>query len=230
MNCLNWHAKAAVLVAVALGWGGAQAGVLTFDDPDLANLYPGYVKIPTGDYTVSFQSDGGLIGTVDDLEPGSEPTGNRSQFLLALNSGFVTLQRADRQAFDLLSFDMAYVPHPDGPPAPSMAFIARGGNATAAWNVDNSIASHPFLTFNDPIELAGLSNVTQVAFSFCSFVPATREVCGLAIGGAGQFALDNIVVRRPGEVIATVPEPSSLLLVAAALAGVAARRRKKAQA
>lgn len=223
MKYITWPGKAALALAAAACLQGAQATeVVTFDAPELANLYSTFTTFNLGSYEGYTQTGPGLIGTSEDLPASTAPAGNSTQFLTVLNTGVFTFRRVDRTAFDLLSFDFAYVPHPDSPPpAQEMVLVIQtGGVATGGWRIDPTVTNQSFLRIDDPTQLALYRNVTTINFTLCSFNPATLAVCEFTLGQAGQFAVDNLVVS-------SVPEPTTALLWLAGLAAVGhtARRR-----
>lgn len=224
MNRSVWRAKAALALAAAAYLPGTQAAeVITFDTPGLTNIYTSFTYISVGSFEVYTQNSPSIIGTAADLPESTAPAGNDTQFMTILNTGTFSLRHSERETFDLLGFDFAYVPQPNSPPLQyDMALVILvGGVPMGGWLIDPTVTNQSFTRVNDATQLAPFANTTALNFKICSFNPQTLTVCEFNLGQAGQFALDNIVLSSP------IPEPSSALLWATGLAalGGAARRR-----
>jgi hypothetical protein len=224
MNRSVWRAKAALALAAAACLPGAHATeVITFDTPGLSNIYSSFTYIDVGSFEVYTQNSPSIIGTADNLPESTAPAGNSTQFMTMLNNATFSLRHAERDTFDLLGFDFAYVPQPNSPPLlyDLALVIFAGGMPLGGWLIDPTVTNQSFTRVDDATQLAPFTDVTALNFVVCSFNPQTLAVCEFSVGQAGQFALDNIVLSSP------IPEPTSALLWATGLAalGGAARRR-----
>ena len=130
------------------------------------------------------------------------------------------MQREDGLGFNLNSFQFAFIPqNPTSALATALVAVAQNMDGTATGfgfafaNAVNGV--NPFSTANT----TGLfNNIRSVEFFACSLIGG--QLCTAATLNNGQFALDNLNV-------VTIPEPTSIALVLAALmaGGFAARRK-----
>ena len=197
---------------------GVIPAVLTFENPALTGLYFAGDSFTEQGFRMTVEFD---FGTVDGVGVLPAPTsGNNSQVYLQSNDGGLLVSRDDGLGFNLNSFQYAFIPQN---PASALATAI----VAFAQNMDGSQSGfgfafaaavngvNPFATAN----AAGLfNNIRSVEFFACSLVG--NQLCTVATNNSGQFALDNLNVT-------TVPEPTSVALVLAALmaAGYSVRRK-----
>ena len=193
----------------------ASATVITFDSAPATLLFPGDSVSESG-YRMTAGFDFGNVDTALAFDPAVRPTGNSTQFFFNSNDGEMILENENGNLFNLNSFDAAFVPlnPPSAQTTVMVAFAtdAIGGQFGVAW-----LFSSAFATYNNPADFASFNNLRRVEFFTCSLVGG--QVCTAATRNNGQFAIDNIDVT-------TIPEPTSVALVLAALlaAGFSARR------
>jgi len=217
----NQFKQACALVAVfgAALASPAQATVVDFDDPALANLYGPFEPLRFGSFNFYFQGDGGLIGTVDDLDPATAPTGNTTQFGMGLNTSIFSFFQDNLAPFKLVSFDFAFVPYPNSPPLTRELVLVASGEGEVqpgGWGLGADLGPNGFTHVGYDDYMSRFANLTSLGFFVCAYDPVTNSVCDNGIVQNVQFAIDNVVL------ISTVPEPSSwALTVLGLLAGAA---------
>jgi hypothetical protein len=218
----------AMLLVAAAFMPTAQANVykITFDDPNLVNLYfPGDAFTDSG-FMMFTEGDFGTVDVASGLGA-LAPSGNATQFYFQSNDGFLVLAQQSGQLFDLLGFSAAFVPL-SPPSSLGTVMVAVGLDAGfnqlagVAWQfASQSGGAYPFATYDDPLDFADFHDLTYVEFFACSLVGG--QVCTAATNNDGQFAIDDIVVSTA----AAVPEPASGALVLIALVALGASRSRK---
>ena len=221
MQAVNRRLCACAAIAGAFLLPAAQAAIINFENLALTGLYLAGESFEQTGYRMTVDFDAGLVDVAAALGSAA-PTGNATQFYSQLNEGGLFVQRSNGGLFSLNGFDAAFVPLT--PAASGTTVIAAvgwtAGNLTAtadfgvAWLFDRSFAS-----YNDPIDFAGFSQLRLVEFFSCSF--DVGGVCASPIQNNGQFAIDNINVT-------SVPEPTTIALVALSLLGMALLPKRRA--
>lgn len=234
------------LAAAATACAAAShAVVITFDAPidsSLAAFAPLLThddEITTQAYFVNTLSTkagaqpGDLVGALVD---GSSlaatcvglvcPTNNSTNFLAALNDGYLAIGRVDGVRTNLTGFSASFIAAP-GAAVPALSLILRVDGL-----VGSTVASRQ--DFNIPGPTGGIYSFAaysaNAAFSTGAFDYVA--IYGFACDAAGncsraldraQFALDNVNVNA-------VPEPGQWLLMGLGLAGVGAATRRRRRA
>jgi len=190
---------------------------VTLDFEDVA-VAPG-VQLPVSD----FASGGFLFETNIDcrtnLTNGTFVADNGTTYLAwedgldntgCLGNNIITVSRLDGQPFDLVRFDVAEWDQGQGS-AQTISVrgvFAAGGEASQEFDLDRIFDGPGPLEDFETIELGGV----YASLSFVTF----DGFNGL---GANQIAIDNLVV----------PEPTTALLLACGLVGLATYRRRLGQ-
>jgi hypothetical protein len=217
-------------LCAALSLSARAAPPVTVDFESLApSLYFGGDVFAESGVTMTAVGDpSGVAGTVDDTGACTSacPTGNATRFYSSTNDSHLLLARTDGSAFSLLSFDAAFLaPGPSPFTEPGQirlhAVDDHGGFIDLAFAFAGSGAdgSFAFTTYGTP---GALQSVLSVDFSACRYGD-DPGVCANPAGNAAQFALDNVALAAP------VPEPSTVLLMALGLAGLAVQSRRRAR-
>jgi hypothetical protein len=177
------------------------------------------------------RTDGDLIGAFIDGSNQADicadglrcPQNNQSNYYGTLNDGFVYLGREDNQQFQLKSLLASTIGVGDTLPASSFIRV-KGYQGTTAIETDillsglsNGEYNFTTLTLND--SFAGLY-FDYVRFLGYSCTNANYSGCTNG-NSKVNFALDNILT-------ATVPEPSSWLLMGLGMLGIVGLRRRNA--
>ena len=194
--------------------------VLDFENPALVDLYFAGDGFSHKGFDFLVQYDSALVTTFDAADPTS-PTGNATQYYQQLNEGWISLQKSDGTAFDLLGFSAAFVPLAPAS-GQATAIVADGldvyGNyqGVAYTFAGTSGGRYQFGSYNTAG--FGLTNMAWVEFYTCPIVSNSLS-CATALKNNGQFALDDIAV--------TVPEPETAAMLAIGLLALALRRRAR---
>ncbi|WP_295755225.1 NF038120 family PEP-CTERM protein [Undibacterium sp.] len=151
------------------------------------------------------------------------PQNNQSNYYGALNDGYVYLGREDNQQFQLKSLLASTIGVGDTLPASSFIRVKgyQGGNAIETDILLSGLINGEYnfttLTLNDSFADIYFDYVRFLGFS-CN----NANFSGCTNGNFRvNFALDNILT-------ATVPEPSSWLLMGLGMLGIAGLRRRNA--
>jgi hypothetical protein len=249
----SFWSKAVVSAAAILCAGAASAAVtnIDFESVDTSGA-PGAPLLTDQDYVTqsgymvgafdpnnSGAPNGAFVGTLMNGADSSTcldntcPAGNSTNFLAAVNDGFVFIGALDGSTLVLTSFDAAFIGPFAGLPGSTVAFLAiradRADGSFAAGYfplLGPSGGTTSFTTFNpaDATLFAGstgtltsghIDSLTAYAY-YCG----TGSSCSAASSDKAQFALDNIMIG--------VPEPGNWLLMTLGLGalGAASRRRR----
>jgi hypothetical protein len=220
----NFLGTAALLAATML-LPAAHAEVvrtITFDDPNLVNLYfPGDTFHDSG-FAMTPDFDFGTVDVAAALGPVA-PIGNSTQFYFNANDGGLIVAQEDGKPFDLLGFSAAFIPLVP-PSLQTTVIVALGIDMNnnvfgVAWLFAPPVnGAYPFALYSDPADFAAFTNLQSVEFFACSLVGG--QVCTSPTNNNGQFAIDNIRVSF-------VPEPSSVALLMLALVALGFTLRRK---
>ena len=218
----------AALVCAALlpqAHAGLVSTVIDFEGDALVNLYipgdPDFGSFKQSGFVMAPDFDFGTVDTVLGLSPLVAPTGNNTQFYFNSNDGGLILAREDGRRFNLDGFSAAFVPKVGA--TQNIVIVAYG------WLADNTNvgtyfglgdttngAVHPFGLYNNPLDFSNFTDLVQLEFFACVLDTA---VCGTTSRNNAQFALDDIQ-------LSTVPEPTTLALMALGLLGLLGRGRR----
>ena len=209
---------AAVVVAFAATSAGAGVipAILNFENS--AGFYAPKESFTEQGFRFTVDYDFGNVDIASNLP--ALTSGNSSQVYFNSNDGGLVVQRDDGLGFNLNSFQYAFIPQsPASALATALVALATGmDNVQFGFGFAFAAAvngANPFTTVNTA---GSFNNIRSVEFFACSLVGGA--LCTAATFNSGQFALDNLNV-------VTIPEPTSIALVLAALmaGGFAARRK-----
>lgn len=239
--------RVALIAAIAVSAGAAQAEMIDFEQPVGGPTAP-FAPMLThedvflqGSYSFTTFSNtsnaqfGDLVGAMIN---GSDPfmcfgvvcpTNNASTFYGALNDGAVAFSRMDGQSFAVNSFDASFIGGMGAslPPIAGLlrlqGFTSTGSTLSQTYQLAglNDSGALDFGSFNTSGAFASTNFTTVYAFGFaCN----TGGACNAFSTDRGQFALDNISVTA-------VPEPETTAMFGLGLLAIAAavRRRQSKQ-
>ncbi len=242
------------LVGAALAAGAAHADPITFDHVVNVTsgtlgagdtIYSGGDAFTEAGFTMHVQ-DGpiglyygfnGLAGAqitgadAGNCQVAACPTGNSSKYYAGLNDGALVFNRTDSTGFKVGGMDIAFVAPVGGLQNFSYGQLVVTGTLVGGGTISES-ANFPGqnnngeFTFANWVLGSGFQHaaLTSMTVSACMF--DANNVCANSLDNPAfnqaQFAIDNVNVTA-------VPEPSSVLMLAAGLAGLGlfARRRNK---
>lgn len=202
--------RAALVASLAAGPGAAAQGITTLDFTDVP---PGTLVLASPylgrGFTLGTSSGGFVVesagtGNGAPQTPGANPFYAGAVGLAAFSPATITLTRTDGGPFSLLSIDLARAFAFD--PAPSILLTGTRANGTTVSQFLTVTAASPPLAFQR-FALTGFTGLTAVRWDQPVFTQ-----------GVHQFG--NVRLAT------TVPEPATLLLVAAGVPLVAAGWRR----
>lgn len=237
--------RLAIAAAAAASMGGAQAAVLTFDqpiDPAFAAFFPlmGHFDefLTQGFWVDTYNTKAGaqagdLVGALINGADSAAmcaglvcPTGNATNYLAALNDGLPDIGMVSGDLFKVNSFDASFIAASgDAVLSTSLLLRVEGYSTTALLYSQDFFLPGPlagaytFATYSLSAANAAVL-VNDVAFR--GFACTTTTSCTRSLDKA-QFGLDNLNVTA-------VPEPAEWLLMGLGLAvlGAVTRRRQAA--
>ncbi|WP_317201870.1 NF038120 family PEP-CTERM protein [Janthinobacterium sp.] len=165
--------------------------------------------------------DGGDAGLCVNL---ACPGNNTSNYFAGLNDGVLVLSAANgANQVRVAGFDASFIGSVAGVAYPSLAgflrvqgFSAGGGSMYEDYLFPGGANGFSFQHFTASAKFAS-QQFSEVAFF--AFSCGNDGNCSAFTDGKGQFALDNV--------IASVPEPSSYLMMLLGLAGIGAFARRR---
>lgn len=244
----NVFRRVALIAAIALSAGAAQAEIITFEQPvggpttPFAPLLTHEDVFLQGSYsflTFSNASNAQLVDLVGAMVNGNDlsmcfgvvcPTNNASTFFGSVNDGAVAFNRMDGQSFAVNSFDASFIGGMGAALAPVAGLLRlQGFTSTGATlsqtfqlaGLDDSGALG-FGSFNTSGAFASTNFAQVFAFGFACNAGGS---CNAFSTDRGQFALDNINVTAVPELETTAMFGIGLLAMAAAVR----RRRQSTQ-
>lgn len=236
--------RIAVVAAIAISAGAAQATVIDFEQPVGGPNAPFLLhgdQFLQGSYAFdAFSNAPGADNTalVGAMINGSDlsacfsvvcPTNNSTTFLGALNDGVVAFGRTDGQSFSVSGFDASFIGASGAtlPPVSGLlrlqGFTSTGTSLSQTFQLAGADSSGAlgFSSYLTSGSFASTQFATVYAFGFaCN----TGGACSAFSSDRGQFALDNLSVSAVPEA-----ETSAMFAMGLLAMGAAVRRRRQQQ-
>lgn len=214
-------AAALAVVASALLAPVASAAVIDFESgpPTIYGFGESFVE---DDYTLTVLGDFGVIDSAATCVIALCPTGNDTQFYSGVNDGHLQIVQTDGGRFNVRGFFAGFLApifqEPGVFPGQIVVVGQRaGGPVTLAFDFAPSAGdgAFPFAQYG-PGLFSSLTRVTSLDIFACTFTET--GACENINQNLSQFSIDNIRLQ-------TLPEPTTLLLLALGLSFLAFRRR-----
>ncbi|MET3134892.1 hypothetical protein AAKU55_005195 [Oxalobacteraceae bacterium GrIS 1.11] len=227
---------AGLLLALA-AMPAAHAGVIDFEgysNTVVNNLETPFAQagVLVGGLSIAPGAQAGdLVGlVVDGSDPGACaglacPTGNSGSYFAGLNDGVLDLSTANAaNHVQIKGFDASFIGATAGATYPARAgflrvqgFYANGTTKYEDFNLLSGTNGFTFQHFNASTSF-GAQQFSEVAIF--AFSCKSSNDCSAFNSDKGQFAIDNVVV--------SVPEPTTYMMMLAGLIGIGALSRRRA--